>query len=112
MFPGRDELHACTVASPQTSGRKLTGRADFFSVADRYDILPHCQFKAMCLSLVWDDRRLLWICTFHDTISGEVYKREAPVVVSPIFLTLRDLSLSKERSWTAQDGTTPFKAKT
>ena len=38
----------------------------------------------MCLSLVWDERRLLWICTFQDTISGEVYKREAPVVVSAI----------------------------
>lgn len=63
---------------------KLIGKPDFFSVAEKYDILPHCHFNAMCLSLVWDDCRSLWMCTFQDTISGELYKREAPVVVSAI----------------------------
>lgn len=72
------------LSPPREAEEKLTGEADFFSVADKYDILPHCQFNAMCLSLIWDDYRSLWMCTFQDTISGEVYKREAPVVVSAI----------------------------
>ncbi|EIT83528.1 putative flavoprotein [Aspergillus oryzae 100-8] len=67
MFPGRDELHQY-----------------FFSVAEKYDILPHCRFNAMCVSLVWDNLRSLWNCTFQDTISGETFKKEAPVVVSAI----------------------------
>ncbi|KAE8383153.1 hypothetical protein BDV26DRAFT_277598 [Aspergillus bertholletiae] len=67
MFPGRDELHQY-----------------FFSVAEKYDILPHCRFNAMCVSLVWDDARSLWMCTFQDTISGEIFKQEASVVVSAI----------------------------
>ncbi|KAB8218970.1 hypothetical protein BDV33DRAFT_192284 [Aspergillus novoparasiticus] len=67
MFPGRDELHQY-----------------FFSVAEKYDILPHCRFNAMCVSLVWDNPCSLWICTFQDTISGETFKKEAPVVVSAI----------------------------
>ncbi|KNG83939.1 putative dimethylaniline monooxygenase [Aspergillus nomiae NRRL 13137] len=67
MFPGRDELHQY-----------------FFSVAEKYDILPHCRFNAMCVSLAWDNPRSLWTCTFQDTISGEIFKKEAPVVVSAI----------------------------
>lgn len=53
-------------------------------MAEKYGILPRCHFNAMCLSMVWDNSRLLWVCTFQDTISGEVYEREAPVVVSVI----------------------------
>ncbi|KAF9889263.1 hypothetical protein FE257_007576 [Aspergillus nanangensis] len=67
MFPGRDELHEY-----------------FFSVAQKFDILPHCRFNAMCSSLVWDSTRSIWICTFQDTVSGETFQREAPVVVSAI----------------------------
>ncbi|GKZ25738.1 hypothetical protein AbraIFM66951_005778 [Aspergillus brasiliensis] len=67
MYPGRDELHAY-----------------FVSVAEKYDIIPHCRFNAMCLGLVWDTARSLWVCTFQDTGSGEIYKREAPVVVSAV----------------------------
>ncbi|KAL4982408.1 hypothetical protein BDW68DRAFT_182580 [Aspergillus falconensis] len=67
MYPGRDELHAY-----------------FVSVAEKYDIIPHCRFNAMCLGLVWDTTRSLWVCTFQDTTSGEIYKREAPVVVSAV----------------------------
>ncbi|CAI7636497.1 unnamed protein product [Penicillium bialowiezense] len=67
MYPGRDELHAY-----------------FFSVAERFNILPHCHFNAMCTSMSWDHDRSLWIVTFQDTNSGEVFKREAPVVVSAI----------------------------
>ncbi|KAL3492479.1 hypothetical protein BJX62DRAFT_106492 [Aspergillus germanicus] len=66
-YPGRDELHAY-----------------FLSVAHKYDILPHCHFNKMCLDLTWDDARSLWICTFQDTISGEIITREAPVVISAI----------------------------
>lgn len=62
----------------------LTESIDFSSVAQRYNILPHCRFNAMCVSLVWDDVRCLWVCTFQDTISGEVFKREAPVVASAV----------------------------
>lgn len=62
----------------------LTKSIDFFSVAQKYNILPRCRFNAMCISLIWDDARCLWVCTFQDTISGEVFKREAPVVVSAV----------------------------
>lgn len=57
---------------------------DFFSVAERFNILPNCHFNAMCTSMSWDHDRSLWIVTFQDTNSGEVFKREAPVVVSSI----------------------------
>jgi cation diffusion facilitator CzcD-associated flavoprotein CzcO len=57
---------------------------DFMSVAGKYDIIPHCRFNAMCLALVWDSTRSLWVCKFQDTISGEIYTREAPVVVSAV----------------------------
>ncbi|CEJ55698.1 hypothetical protein PMG11_01938 [Penicillium brasilianum] len=67
MYPGRDELHGY-----------------FMSVAEEYEIIPHCRFNAMCLNLVWDSTRSLWVCTFQDTISGEMYTREAPVVVSAV----------------------------
>ncbi|KAI9929560.1 hypothetical protein MW887_001033 [Aspergillus wentii] len=67
MFPGRDELHQY-----------------FLSVARKYEILPHCRFNAMCLGLEWNAARSVWVCTFQDTLSGEVYIREAAVVVSAI----------------------------
>ncbi|KAL1877131.1 hypothetical protein Plec18167_004816 [Paecilomyces lecythidis] len=67
MYPGRDELHEY-----------------FTSVAEKYNIIPHCRFNAMCLGLTWDSTRSLWVCTFQDTIGGEIYKREAPVVVSAL----------------------------
>ena len=38
----------------------------------------------MCVSLVWDNSRSPWTCTFQDTISGEIFKKEAPIVVSAI----------------------------
>jgi cation diffusion facilitator CzcD-associated flavoprotein CzcO len=57
---------------------------DFLSVAEKYDIVSHCRFNAMCKSLVWDDARQLWTCTFEDTITGERFVRVAPVVVSAI----------------------------
>lgn len=57
---------------------------DFKSVAQKYDILTHCRFNAMCVSLEWDASRSLWICTFQDTNSKEIFIREAPVVVSAI----------------------------
>ncbi|KAE8311674.1 hypothetical protein BDV41DRAFT_589427 [Aspergillus transmontanensis] len=61
MFPGRDELHQCNTTYS-----------------------PHCRFNAMCVSLVWDNPCSLRICTFQDTISGETFKKEAPVVASAI----------------------------
>ncbi|KAH6618430.1 putative dimethylaniline monooxygenase [Boeremia exigua] len=67
MYPGRDELHSY-----------------FLSVAEKYDILPHCKFNSVCKSMVWDERRQLWTCTFEDTITGNTFVREAPVVVSAI----------------------------
>ncbi|PYI09797.1 dimethylaniline monooxygenase [Aspergillus sclerotiicarbonarius CBS 121057] len=66
-YPGCDELHAY-----------------FLSVAEKYDIIPHCRFNKMCLDLTWDSTRSVWTCTFQDTISGEIFHREAPVVVSAI----------------------------
>ncbi|CAG8229112.1 unnamed protein product [Penicillium salamii] len=67
MYPGRDELHAY-----------------FFSVAERFNILPHCRFNAMCTDMTWDNVRSLWIVTFQNTDSGEIFQREAPVVVSAV----------------------------
>ncbi|KAL4863501.1 hypothetical protein BDV12DRAFT_202038 [Aspergillus spectabilis] len=66
-YPGRDELHKY-----------------FMSVAEKYDIIPHCRFNKMCLDLTWNSSRSVWICTFQDTISGEIFKHEAPVVISAI----------------------------
>ncbi|KAI8172057.1 Baeyer-Villiger monooxygenase [Colletotrichum sp. SAR 10_65] len=66
-YPGRDELHAY-----------------FFSVAEKFNILPHCRFNVMCTSLTWDDDRAIWICEFKSTVTGETFTREAPVVVSAI----------------------------
>lgn len=34
--------------------------------------------------MTWDNARSLWVVTFQDTNSGEVFNREAPVVVSAI----------------------------
>ncbi|CAG8165886.1 unnamed protein product [Penicillium salamii] len=67
MYPGRDELHAY-----------------FFSVAERFNILPHCRFNAMCTDMTWDNVRSLWIVTFQNTDSGEIFQREASVVVSAV----------------------------
>ncbi|KAE8167039.1 hypothetical protein BDV40DRAFT_313691 [Aspergillus tamarii] len=67
MFPGRDELHQCKYPNLRQT-----------------DILPHCRFNAMCVSLVWDNSRSPWTCTFQGTISGEIFKKEAPIVVSAI----------------------------
>ncbi|KAH7390020.1 hypothetical protein BKA66DRAFT_489548 [Pyrenochaeta sp. MPI-SDFR-AT-0127] len=67
MYPGRNELHEY-----------------FLSVAKKYDIVSHCHFNAMCKSTVWDNQRHLWICTFQDTITGDVFVREAPIVVSAV----------------------------
>jgi cation diffusion facilitator CzcD-associated flavoprotein CzcO len=58
--------------------------SDFFSVAEKFNILPHCRFNAMCIDMTWDDTRSLWVVTFQDTNSGETFKRTAPVVVSAI----------------------------
>ncbi|KAJ4157737.1 hypothetical protein NW754_009386 [Fusarium falciforme] len=66
-YPGRDELHEY-----------------FMSVAEKFDILPHCRFNAMCMDLVWDAARSLWVCTFEDTQTGEQFVKEAPVVVSAV----------------------------
>ena len=38
----------------------------------------------MCTSMTWDNARSLWVVTFEDTKSGEIFIREAPVVVSAI----------------------------
>ena len=34
--------------------------------------------------MAWDYSHSLWLVTFQDTISGEIFKREAPIVVSAI----------------------------
>lgn len=34
--------------------------------------------------MAWDEVRQLWLCTFEDTVTGEIFKREAPVVISAI----------------------------
>jgi cation diffusion facilitator CzcD-associated flavoprotein CzcO len=57
---------------------------DFLSVAEKYDIIPHCRFNKTCLDLVWDSAQSLWVCTFQDTVSGEIFKHVAPVVISAI----------------------------
>lgn len=67
MYPGRDELHQY-----------------FYSVAEKYNIIPHCRFNTMCKSLIWDSDRSLWICTFEETTTREVFTSEAAVVVSAI----------------------------
>ncbi|KUL89216.1 hypothetical protein ZTR_03671 [Talaromyces verruculosus] len=66
-YPGRDELHKY-----------------FMSVAEKYDVLRRCEFNQMCLRLVWDDKRQLWVCTFKDMNTGKITVREAEVVVSAI----------------------------
>lgn len=38
----------------------------------------------MCTDMTWEDSLSLWVVTFQDTISGETFKRTAPVVVSAI----------------------------
>ncbi|KAM0554931.1 hypothetical protein ACHAPJ_006667 [Fusarium lateritium] len=67
MYPGRDELHRY-----------------FMSVAEKYHIIPHCQFNTMCLDMTWDSARMLWTCTLENTRTGEQFVREAPIVVSAI----------------------------
>ncbi|KAF2019573.1 FAD/NAD(P)-binding domain-containing protein [Aaosphaeria arxii CBS 175.79] len=67
MYPGRDELHSY-----------------FFSVAEKFNILPHCRFNTTCKNMLWDDARQLWICTFEDGVTGKTFVHEAPVVVSAI----------------------------
>ncbi|OJJ55372.1 hypothetical protein ASPSYDRAFT_1158937 [Aspergillus sydowii CBS 593.65] len=66
-YPGRDELHQY-----------------FMSVAEKYQIIPHCRFNKVCSDLTWDSSRSVWICTFQDTVSGEIFRRETPVVISAI----------------------------
>ncbi|KAK0642669.1 Baeyer-Villiger monooxygenase [Lasiodiplodia hormozganensis] len=66
-YPGRDELHEY-----------------FFSVAEKFGILPHCRFNQACKSMVWDAQRSLWVCTFEDTQTGKLTVHEAPVVVSAV----------------------------
>lgn len=75
-------LH-CTLGTPrlESFAHLVT---DFLSVAEKYNIISHCHFNAMCKSMVWDDVRQLWTCIFEDTITGEMFVREAPVVVSAI----------------------------
>lgn len=58
--------------------------ADFFSVAEKFGILPHCRFNQACKSMVWDAERSLWVCTFEDTQTGKLTVHEAPVVVSAV----------------------------
>jgi cation diffusion facilitator CzcD-associated flavoprotein CzcO len=57
---------------------------DFMSVAEKYDVLRRCELNQMCLRLVWDDRRQLWVCTFKDMNTGKITVREAEVVVSAV----------------------------
>lgn len=59
----------------------------------------------MCISLVWDDVRYLWECTFQDTISGQVFKREAPVIVSAVGTLDRPYTPSIEGSESFQGET-------
>lgn len=54
------------------------------SVAEKYQIIPHCRFNKVCSDLTWDSSRSVWICTFQDTVSGEIFRRETPVVISAI----------------------------
>ncbi|KAF7557464.1 hypothetical protein G7Z17_g673 [Cylindrodendrum hubeiense] len=66
-YPGRDELHKY-----------------FMSVAEKFNILPHCRFNATCLSLEWSSATSMWTCVFQDTVTGKQFTRVAPVVVSAI----------------------------
>ncbi|VUC29965.1 unnamed protein product [Clonostachys rosea] len=66
-YPARDELHDY-----------------FFSVAEKYDILPHCRFDSMCLSMKWDSLQSIWICTFQDTQTGKIFIDKASAVVSAV----------------------------
>lgn len=38
----------------------------------------------MCTGMVWDDVRSLWVVTLQNTESGEIFQREAAVVISAI----------------------------
>lgn len=42
MYPGRDELLVY-----------------FYSVAEKYDIIPYCRFNSMCLDLKWGSEHSL-----------------------------------------------------
>ncbi|KAF9881021.1 hypothetical protein CkaCkLH20_01171 [Colletotrichum karsti] len=66
-YPGRDELHQY-----------------FFSVAEKFDIIPHCRFNSRCIGLVWNSDTSTWSCTFEETNTGETFVKVAPVVVSAI----------------------------
>lgn len=67
MYPGRDELHAY-----------------FYSVAERYDILPHCRFGSECVGMRWDEEEALWVCTFRDVETGKTFVDRASAVVSAV----------------------------
>lgn len=84
MYPGRDELHSCKTSKQLYSCYTAKRTADFLSVAEKHNILPHCRFNSMCKSMIWDEKRQLWTCTFEDMITGSTFVREAAVVVSAI----------------------------
>lgn len=67
MYPGRDELHQY-----------------FRSVADKFDIISHCQFNTSCVEAKWDCVRSVWVCLMRNVQTGETFVREAPVLVSAI----------------------------
>jgi cation diffusion facilitator CzcD-associated flavoprotein CzcO len=63
---------------------KANLKIDFLSVAEKFNILPHCEFNTLCTSMVWDDCQQLWSCAFQNTITRDIFVREAPVVISEI----------------------------
>ncbi|KAI5235198.1 FAD/NAD(P)-binding domain-containing protein [Aureobasidium subglaciale] len=73
MYPGRDALHGL-----------LINVSDILSVANKFDIMPHCQFNTMCLKMVWNESKSKWQCDFKNTLTGELFTREAHVVVSAV----------------------------
>ncbi|GKT58567.1 monooxygenase y4iD [Colletotrichum tofieldiae] len=66
-YPGRDELHQY-----------------FFSVAEKFGVLPHCRFNTTCTGMQWDSKTSTWTCSFENTLTGEMFTRVAPVVISAI----------------------------
>ncbi|PKS11004.1 hypothetical protein jhhlp_002763 [Lomentospora prolificans] len=66
-YPARDELHEY-----------------FYSVAEKFNIIPHCRFNTVCTGLRWHEKNARWVCSFENTLTGEKFIHEAPVVVSAI----------------------------
>ncbi|KZL88063.1 monooxygenase y4id [Colletotrichum incanum] len=56
----------------------------FFSVAEKFGILPHCRFNTTCTGMQWDSKTSTWTCSFENTLTGEILTRVAPVVISAI----------------------------